>query len=260
MFLFGRKSRSSHTGRRKKAAAFVDFEHWYISLYKNFGMKPDIKGWYNDISCRYDLTDVYFFADFSNLSLRGEIPKIREITTNIIETQNAAPHHKKDFTDFIMLDHIYQSAFHDDIDAFVIFTGDGHFSSVVSYLTAKRRKEVAVYGIRNAISNSLKNTATYCFALPTEQQVRKARYSLIIKAISDLYEANKNARPTFTKTIESVARANGLKEEEVAQYMQELVDKGYVYQKRKYFQDGNFVKILALNTELIKLDKITDLR
>ena len=258
MFLFGKRKKPYGAGRKKRAAAFVDFEHWYISLYRNFGIRPDIRSWYREISEKYDLKDVYFFADFSNPSLRGEIPKIREITTNIIETQNAAAHYKKDFTDFIMLDHIYQSAFHDDTDAFIIFTGDGHFSSVVSYLTAKRRKEVAVYGIKNAISTSLKNTATYCFALPSELDIRKSRYSLIINAIKRLYDENRNARPTFNKTIENVAKDNGLKEEEVGGYMQELIDKGYVYQKKKYFQGGNFIKVLALNSELIKLDRIID--
>ena len=40
--LFGRKK----TDGKPKAIAFVDYEHWYISLDKLFGnMRPDIKAW-----------------------------------------------------------------------------------------------------------------------------------------------------------------------------------------------------------------------
>ena len=132
-------------------------------------MKPDIRSWYKGLSEQYELSDLYFFGDFSNPLLRQEIPRIREFTTGIIETQNASSYHKKDFTDFIMLDHIYQRSFQNDVDVFILFTGDGHFSSVVSYLVNKRRKAVEVFGITGAISASLKNTATKTTALPDKE-------------------------------------------------------------------------------------------
>ena len=62
---------------KQKAVAFVDFEHWYISMEKMYGKKPDIKSWYNMMETRYKVDEIYFFADFSNSSIRAEIPRIR---------------------------------------------------------------------------------------------------------------------------------------------------------------------------------------
>lgn len=145
MFGLFKKQRSES----KRAIIFVDYEHWYISFDKFYNKKPDIKAFREELAQTYEIADIIFFADFSNPSLRSEISRIREVTGSIIETQNASAHFKKDFTDFIMLDHIYQSALmRSDIDTFIIFSGDGHFSSVVSFLKTKCRKEVGIYGVK----------------------------------------------------------------------------------------------------------------
>ena len=100
------KRQSSH--KKPHAIAFVDYEHWYISLEKLDQKKPDIKAWFNEISTKYDVKDIIFFADFSNTAIRLEIPKIREVSSTIIETQNASAHHKKDFTDFTFFYSFYK--------------------------------------------------------------------------------------------------------------------------------------------------------
>lgn len=68
--------------------------------------RPDIKAWRDALSEKYEMEEIIFFADFSNPALRQEIPRIREVSNYIIETQNTSTSFKKDFTDFIMLDHI----------------------------------------------------------------------------------------------------------------------------------------------------------
>ena len=162
--LFGRKK----TDGKPKAIAFVDYEHWYISLDKLFGnMRPDIKAWRDALSEKYEMEEIIFFADFSNPALRQEIPRIREVSNYIIETQNTSTSFKKDFTDFIMLDHIYQKAMKSkDIGTFILFSGDGHFNSVCSFLISQLGKKVGVYAIRGAMSNQLKNTASWVELLP----------------------------------------------------------------------------------------------
>ena len=257
MGLFGIK-KTDKTGKKPRAAAFVDFEHWAISLHKNYAMKPDIRAWYKELSQTYDLVDVYFFGDFSSPSLRAEIPKIRDITTGIIETQNTSAHHKKDFTDFIMLDHIYQRSFQDDLDAFILFTGDGHFSSAVSYLTNKRRKTVEIFGISGAISQRLKNTATKTTALPTKEALALSRERLLLRTLKKIYDQNENPRPTYLKTIQAVSEEYGINKDEIQTAMDSLMEKDYVYQTKRYFRGGNFAKILALNTVLLKSDDIWD--
>ena len=257
MGLFGIR-KTEKQGKKPRAAAFVDFEHWAISLHKNYAMKPDIRAWYKELSKNYDLVDVYFFGDFSSTYMRAEIPKIREITTGIIETQNTSAHHKKDFTDFIMLDHIYQRSFQDDLDAFILFTGDGHFSSVVSYLTNKRRKTVEVFGIDGAISQTLKNTATKVTALPTKEALALSRERLILRTLKKIYEQQASPRPTYLKTVQAVAEDNSINKEEIQKAMDALMEKDYVYQTKRYFRGGNFAKILAINTVLLKSDGIWD--
>jgi len=256
MGLFGIKKTSK--GKKPKAAAFVDFEHWAISLHKNYAMKPDIRAWYKELTQSYDLVDVYFFGDFSSPHMRAEIPKIREITTGIIDTQNTSAHHKKDFTDFIMLDHIYQRSFQDDLDAFILFTGDGHFSSVVSYLVNKRKKTVEVFGIAGAISGTLKNTATQTTALPTKEAIELSRQRLLLRTLKKIYEQQNSPRPTYLKTIQAVAEESGIDKDAIQKAMDALMEKEYVYQTKRYFRGGNFAKILALNTALLKNDGIWD--
>ena len=164
---------SEDTGRKPYAVAFVDYEHWYISYDRMYRSKPDIRAWRNALSEKFDMGDIIFFGDFSNPSLRSEIPKIREITSYIIETQNASSHFEKDFTDFIMLDHIYQKAVTDEsIDAFVIFSGDGHFSSVASFITNRVGKQVGIYAVKGALSSQLKNSATFAVEVsPTQNEL-----------------------------------------------------------------------------------------
>ena len=162
--------------RKKIAVAFVDFEHWYISMDRFYGIKPDIRAWRADLAEKYDIRDIIFFGDFSNPSLRAEIPRIREVSSYIIETQNASDYHKKDYTDFIMLDHIYQRAVTSpEIDVYVIFSGDGHFSSVTSFLVNRCDKEVAVYGVRDAVSMQLRNTATVTVDWPIDPPKKISR-------------------------------------------------------------------------------------
>ena len=59
--------------------------------------------------------------------------------------------YKKDMTDFIMLDYIYQTAaLRPEIGVYILFTGDAHFQSVTKYLAQRLGKEVVIYGVTEA--------------------------------------------------------------------------------------------------------------
>lgn len=186
--LFGKTAKASG---KPVAIAFVDYEHWYISMQRMYGEKPDIRTWRAEISKQYNVKDILFFGDFSNQSLRSDIPRIREVSSSIIETQNASSFHKKDYTDFIMLDHIYQRVmtYGEDTDVFIIFSGDGHFSSVASFLVNRCEKTVVVYGVRDCLSNQLANTASIAIEWPEE----KTRFS---RAQADRTDAARRAART----------------------------------------------------------------
>lgn len=255
--LFNRRS----VQKKPHAIAFVDYEHWYISLDKLHHQKPDIKGWFADISSKYDIKDIIFFADYSNTAIRLEIPKIREVSSSVIETQNTSTHHKKDFTDFIMLDHIYQKAMKsDDIDTFIIFSGDGHFSSAVSFLVTRCNKEVLVYGVKDAMSTQLKNCASHSYEVPGRDEELYGCYKMILGSLKPLTEKGskkgKRSYPTFWATVEAVSRKNNIDKGYVTKTLRRLIDEGYVYQKTVKVNAVKTIKVLNVNWDSAKKDGI----
>ena len=219
------------TKHNKRAVVFVDYEHWYISFDRFYNKKPDVKAFRDELAQTYDIVDISFFADFSNPSLRQEISRIRAVTGSIIETQNASNHYKKDFTDFIMLDHIYQQALMmDTADTFIIFSGDGHFSSVVSFLKTKCRKEVGIYGVKDAISNALRVGADWTVEVSGEDTVYLERVGMILDSIRAVQEKNPRARITFWATVEAVSQRNFVDKEVIAEALRGLIEDGYILQ------------------------------
>lgn len=215
----------------KRAAVFIDFEHWYIALDKNFGTKPDIKAFTEKLEKNYHIAEMTFFGDFSNPSLNAEMHRIRGFTNKIVETNNGGGYFKKDFTDFIMLDHIYRSACLDkDIDTYVIFTGDGHFSSVTLFLKNSCHKEVVLYGVKGAFSGQLKQAASRFVELPEVSDPLASYREAILSNLYSLQKEHKNPRPTFSKTVSAVAEKNSLDEEKVRLAMESLLEKGYITQ------------------------------
>ena len=240
-----------HRSGKKRAAAFVDFEHWCISMQKLYGQKPDVKAWYEMVSQEYDMADVVFFGDFSG-SLKYELEKIRSVTRNIIETQNSSTKYKKDFTDFLMLDYIYRYSIHNPrIDTYILFTGDGHFTSVVNFLKTECKKEVVIHGVAGATSKKLWEEATRCIEFPTAERQKEQCRQAILKNL-DRLEAKTRGRlwATFMKTVSAVAEAEELPEEEVKQEMQYLVDEKYITREFRY---SHGKRVAVLNVDWDKL-------
>lgn len=233
--------------------AFVDFEHWYISLDKMYSKRPDIKEWREQLSRNFNVREIYVFGDFSNPALRAEIPKIREVTNYIIETQNASAHIKKDYTDFIMLDHIYQKELSShNIQAFIIFSGDGHFSSVASFLKNQCGKTVGVYGIKNAVSGQLKNTASFCVELPEERKPEEYRryYDMIFRNLKYLEENNRGKKrlyPTFWGTVDAVASYYSVSKNSVTDALRKLIEHEYIFQTEEKIDSKKSIKVLNVD-------------
>lgn len=235
--------------QKKKAICFVDFDHWCISMLQKYGTKPDVRLWYNEICREYDLRGLFFFGDFSNPQLRSMLAELRGITNMIIETQNSDEHSEKDFTDFIMLDHIYRNANERGIDVFIIFSGDGHFSSVTSYLKNSCGKEVVVYGIKDSFSGQLKNCATKTVEMPCGEELKSCILRVVCRQLGRIYSSNKNANPTFLATASAVAAAVGSDTESVSEVMNQMIADGYLYQVRKYAGHGRNIKVIRLDTD-----------
>lgn len=254
-----KKKRKTHVkdGAKPKTVIFVDFEHWYISLEKMHRMRPDIRGWRDSIAENYEIQEIVFFGDFSNNSLRHEIPRIREITNYIIETQNTSSGFKKDFTDFIMLDHIYQRAMKSgDIDTFILFSGDGHFNSVVNFLITQMGKKVGVYGIKDAMSNQLRNSASWYHLLPEDIDPNLQYCTMILKNLKYLEDnstRNKKARPTFMGTVDAVSRINKVSKSIIRDALSILIDKEYITQN---YDIKNQIKVLSVDWGKCRKDRL----
>ena len=226
---------------KPKATVFVDYEHWFISLDRLHNKKrPDLRSFRDTLSQKYELQEIFIFADFSNPALRNELPKLREITNHIIETQNTSSAHKKDFTDFIMLDHIYQLAISSpSTDAFIIFSGDGHFSSVTNYLKSKLGKEVGVYAVRGGLSTQLKNTASWTVLLPETTDPNATVYKMILTSLRNLSEnKQKKSYPSFKGTVTAVSRYNRIPARVVTSALRELIKKECVSQETVKLDDA----------------------
>lgn len=170
MITFKKRSRLGN------AAVYIDYEHWFYSYNNLYGLTPDLKSYFEDLKKEYKLIHITVFADFSHALISPEYVKLQSIMNcKIVNTQYLG-NNKKNMTDFIMLDYIYQSII-DKLKAetYIIFTGDSHFQSVVKYLVQKQKKRVIIYGVKNALSQYLKSAATAVKELPSPADAANAR-------------------------------------------------------------------------------------
>lgn len=236
--------------KKPKAIAFVDFEHWFYSYQNLYHLKPDMMEWRKQLEEKNSLDDIMVFADFSNKEIREELVKIRSITNSIIETQQDRQS-KKDMTDFIMLDFIYQYVSeHPKVDTYILFTGDGHFQSVVKYLTQKCRKNVIVYGVKEAFSNQLKQIASSWVELPATEDVIKGIYPLIVDDMAYVSERIKII-PTFNATVRTLSTRNEIPEDLIKAAIVEMLNKGLLYTRKYPVEFNKSVNILCANWDAL---------
>lgn len=236
--------------------AFVDYEHWFISLDKQYAVRPDMKGWRDELLKRFEIEEIAVFGDFSNPALRSELDNIRDVTPIVFNTQNSSEHYKKDFTDFIMLDYIYQKAMTSrKTDTFIIFTGDGHFSSVVRFIRNSCQKEVGIYGITNAVSAQLKSAASWYHEIPSDTEVYHTYYKIIAQNFDYLTVHRKlGVDSTPEKIVERIANKFKIEKVEIAKALCQMLDQGYIY-KAVANDGGKKISILKANWELLSRDK-----
>ena len=243
MKLFPRKHRHKPT-----TSVFVDYECWSFSLNQLYNLKPALKEFFDEIKDKYEVNRIYFFGDFSNGRLSSTLDDIRAFTNNIIDTRSSTGAPKKDFTDFIMLDYIYQDVdLNPKSEVYVIFSGDGHFSSAVSYLKNKKKKKIVVYGIRKATSHLLRNVADEVVELPTTRQESERYFKLILKNMDYLASQNRITYPTFKTTAQVVAKRNEIDERKITAALEELINMGVITQSIVNGGLGHQVNVLRTN-------------
>ncbi len=248
--LFSREDTKSALDTRK-AIAFVDYEHWYYACRHLFRIVPDPISWRKELDERYSIEKIFIFGDFSNEKMSEGLDKLHAVSDAVISTQQPSNRHKKDMTDFIMLDYIYQVSFEEpEIGTYIIFTGDGHFQSVVKYLVQKRGKKVVVYGVTNATSSRLKDVATEVYEIPAAKEVIQSRYQMIVENLAYVFNHDEII-PSFKATVAAVARRNDVPEDEVTIAVQEMLEKGLLCQKDRRVDFNHTVKVLSANWDAL---------
>ncbi|MBQ7337540.1 MAG: NYN domain-containing protein [Clostridia bacterium] len=240
--------------KKKKAVAFVDYEYWFYSHRHQLGMRPDPAAWLADVQAQYELIDIKIFGDFSNNLLAEDLGELRNITNSIIETGNTYKQNKKDMTDFIMLDHIYQhAADHKNIQVYLILTGDGHFQSVVNYLKKKQNKKVIVCGAPNTMSRFLQGAADEVMHIPRDEVLFFRYAKMIVDYVAEVSSSPARV-PTFVGTVYDVARARRVPREQVEQTLIRMIEIGYLTQKERAVPFAPKIPMLAPNWDLLIKD------
>lgn len=237
--------------KKQKAVVFVDYEYWYYSYKNLYHMTPNPGEWYEKLSGQYEIMEMLVFGAFEQEDLKLEMPRIRAVTNTIISTDNQGRFHKKDMTDFIMLDYIYQRAMDDKSrDIYILFTGDGHFQAVTRFLIQRFHKDVVVCGVRNAFSRQLQETATRTIELPAEKDVIEACYPLIVENFSYIADhPEKGILPTFRGTVSAVSRTNGISEAVVHTALQQMLEHGYLNRKDYRVEFNRKIKVIVPDWE-----------
>lgn len=233
------------------SVAFVDYETWLYGCTNQYHTEPDVMGWFNDLKNKGHIDDVLFFADFTKDPTRNQTLKLRSISNNIIDCSKGEK--EKDYSDFIMLDHIYQRLIRQpDIKQFILFTGDGHFQSVLAFLRNFNDKIIGVYALKGSLSPQLAEAANWYVEIipPDEQEKRNADITrLILENLTRLEEQDKIA--TFSKTVSVIHGINPMyREDEVRNVLSNMVNENKIIKVDTVLPSSGFTaKKLLVNRE-----------
>ncbi len=247
--------RISNDHVNKATIIFVDYESWLFGMRNQYGVYPDVEGWFAQMQMRGSIRDIFFFGDFNNSEMENEVSKLRLITNNIIYCSPSGYKknytNKKNYTDFIMLDHIYQNCFkYEDVEQYIIFSGDKHFRSVIAFMKNFKNKVVGVCAVQGTLSEDLRNGASwYEEVMPAQRHnsVDPAKCRQIIYDNFLWVESQPNLNPTFRKTVQVITNKYGVESDVIEKTLSEMISDGTLNQYETTLQDGTVIKCIRIN-------------
>ncbi len=244
--MFGRGSKSS-------AVAFVDYEHWFYGYSNSFQMKPNVEEWLEELKGEFRLKDLYVFGDFSEPNIEQDLNRLKKMTSGVVHTASDKTGVDKDFTDVIMLDHIYRyAAKKKSPDVFILFTGDAHFLKVAEYLK-ELGKKVIIYGVKFGFSNHLKSVSTSYVEMPRQSQEKDHYNELIFASLSRLRHKPRTL-VTYWKTINSVSDYNRVSKDRVKMALDGLLKQKYISKQEQVGYNGKVVDALRVDWDRVERD------
>jgi uncharacterized LabA/DUF88 family protein len=246
-----------HSGEKPYTIVFIDYEYLYITFFKQYSTPPMLDALIDEIKTDGRIFKIYVFGDFTKPNLSQERNRVRTVTSNIIDCGNESALVKKDFTDFIMLDHIYQELIQNpSVEQFIFFTGDGHFSSAATFLRNFMDKTVGVYGIIGSLSRQLRDCSSWtkeATAIDGDEQEYQTNLLKNLKSAE-----SKGVTPTFMKTVEFTVRNYGGDQYRYEQVLRKLIDDSYISSDicTAFPERGEF-RMLTVNWERVNKELVT---
>lgn len=232
---------------------FIDYESFCISFKKQYGVPPPLDTLFDEFKDNGRIMKIKVFGDFTKDTLLQERNRIRTLTSDVIDCSYESDILKKDFTDFIMLDHIYQEVIQNPaVEQYIFFTGDGHFSSVATFLRTFMGKAVGIYAVINSLSQQLKDCASWV-KLYYSLDDMETQYK--INLLKCLQRAHQNGKiPTFSKTIEHTMRIFGGDYYKYESALSNLMEENYIRREIcDVYKDGVF-NMLVVDWERVAKD------
>ncbi|MDR1735838.1 MAG: NYN domain-containing protein [Oscillospiraceae bacterium] len=206
---------------------FIDYEYLFISFSKQYATPPMLEEICNEMKQNGKIAKIYVFGDFTKPELSQERNHVRTVTSNIIDCGNESTITKKDYTDFIMLDHIYQELIQNPAaEQFIFLTGDGHFSSSATFLRNFMEKTVGIYGITGSLSRQLRDCASWAKELNAIDGDELEYQTNLLRNFRSV--ESRGLYATFHKTVEHTQRAYGGDLYRYQQVLRNLIDQGYI--------------------------------
>lgn len=231
-------------------ALFIDYENVvYGSV--NYGREVPSPSDLMDIAKkRGRVVIARAFADFNEPTIAqfGD-----SLSTASIETIHCASEQRRDgvakrFTDFQLLDNIYQTTYtNPHISDYVLVTGDGHFSPVVSFLRHRLQKTVTVVGWRDQIHPRLQQSASEVEYLEIRSQ-RTLEPDQITDLIRFVYSGEAAGKVITFSSIARYFRVPGITETAMHNELRHLRIEGVFIQVEEDL-NGRRIKRVYLNRE-----------
>jgi hypothetical protein len=237
----------------ERVAVFIDLPNITYSFENEYNAELDPQ-LLVDKAKRYGAVAVIkAFADFTEPGMKRMHPRLKAAGIDIewCPASVRADGTRKDYVDFTMLEHIYQTHIDDpDVDTYILMTGDGHFSGVAGKFRNRLDKRVVVCAVPGTISGQLIESASRHDELIVEVEEPNVNIGDLIRHIS---WGEENLAVTTFNGIRTSFRDRTNVDPQRA--LSDLVDEGLLVQETTEL-DGQEVRETRLNREHPRVKKI----
>lgn len=215
-----------------KVAAFIDYESLFYGMLNEHGAYYNLTDLINILTGFGRLVFARAYANFKTPILKDEPQRLDNVAISAIQCDASG---KKNYTDFYMLNDIFETVIdNQDINTYILVTGDGHFKGVLAKLKFKHNKNVIVISVKGCANNALRSFDLH----ELEPQITR---SDIIKYID-----NKNKEYGYITFQQAIKKAEAELNLNIFPVLSSLVDDG-VIKKSLLATSNGMITVLSIN-------------